>query len=314
LAIDFYLYAALSLAVGLCAVLGGNNFSTCLGASLGAGIVKLSDAMLIASVGVLAGTLLEGYKLSNVFGGQILPTLSSSGLIVILVTGLSVMAVVTFFRLPLSLSQVLVGAGWGLALGYGFPVVNTYSLTVIVSWVLSPVLGFCVSAIIETVMLRFGHRAKDVLSLNRTYARLTLIAGFYAAYTLGANTVGLVAGLFSSRLGDSLLLSIVLSAATVVGIMFLSKGTVRSVSDNLVGLSPSMALSAQFGGAVSVHVFTQLSLPVSISQVVVGGMSGAASVKRVAITNKRIIQQVIAGWTIGPLAGVIISFLLIRLI
>lgn len=298
----------------LCAVLGGNNFSTCLGASLGAGIVKLSDAMLIASVGVLAGTLFEGYKLSNVLGGQILPALSSSGLVVILLAGLSVMAVVTLFRLPLSLSQVLVGAGWGLALANGVRVANTFSLTVVVSWVLSPVLGFCVSAIIETVMLRFGHRAKDVLALNRTYARLTLIAGFYAAYTLGANTLGLVVGLFSSSLGDRLPLSIVLSAATIVGIMFLSKGTVRSVADNLVGLSPSMALSAQFGGAMSAHVFTQLSLPVSISQVVIGGMSGAASAKRMAITNKRIIQQVIAGWTIGPLAGAVVSFLLMRLI
>jgi PiT family inorganic phosphate transporter len=314
LAIDFYLYAALSLAVGLCAVLGGNNFSTCLGASLGAGIVKLSDAMLIASVGVLAGALLEGYKLSNVLGGRILPTLSSSGLVVILLTGLSVMFIVTLFRLPLSLSQVLVGAGWGLALAYGVPVVNAYSLVVVASWVLSPVLGFCVSAIVETAMLRFGHKAKDVLTLNRMYARLTLVAGFYAAYTLGANTLGLVVGLFSSRLGDSLSLSLVLSAAAVVGIMFLSKGTVRSVGDNLVGLSPSMALSAQFGGAVSAHVFTQLSLPISISQVVIGGMSGAASVKRVAITNKRIIQQVIAGWTIAPLAGLVVSFLLTRLI
>jgi phosphate/sulfate permease len=314
LAIDFYLCAALALAAMLCAVLGGNNFSTCLGASLGAGIVKLSDAMLIASLGVLAGTLFEGYKLSNVLGGQILPSLSSSGLIVILLAGLSVMAVVTLFRLPLSLSQVLVGAGWGLALANELPVVNTFSLAVVVSWVLSPVLGFFVSAFIETVMLRFGHRAKDILALNRTYARLTLIAGFYAAYTLGANTLGLVVGLFSSSLGDRLPLSIVLSAATIVGIMFLSKGTVRSVADNLVGLSPSMALSAQFGGAMSAHVFTQLGLPISISQVVIGGMSGAASAKRMAITNKRIIQQVIVGWTIGPLAGGVVSFLLVKLI
>jgi PiT family inorganic phosphate transporter len=233
---------------------------------------------------------------------------------VILLTGLLVMTIVTFLRLPLSLSQVLVGAGWGLALEYGVTVVNTYSLTVLLSWILSPVLGFCVSAIIETAMLRLGHRAKDILTLNRTYARLTLVAGFYAAYTLGANTLGLVTGLFSSNLGDSLPLSILLSAATIVGIIFLSKGTVRSVSDNLVGLSPSMALSAQFGGAVSAHAFTQLSLPVSISQVVIGGMSGAASAKHMAITNKRIIQQVVAGWTIGPLAGLAVSFLLIRLI
>jgi PiT family inorganic phosphate transporter len=314
LATDFYLYVALALSVVLCAILGGNNFSTCLGASFGAGIIKLSDAMLIASVGVLAGTLLEGYKLSNVLGGQILPALSTSGLLVILLTGLSVMVIVTLFRLPLSLSQVLVGAGWGLALAAGARVASAYSTTVVLSWVLSPALGFCVSVIIESVVLKLGRRVKDVLALNRTYANLTLIAGFYAAYTLGANTLGLVVGLLSSSVGDRLSLSLALSAATILGILFLSKGTVRSVADNLVGLNPSTALSAQFGGAMSVHVFTQLGLPVSISQVVIGGMSGAASVKHMSITNKRIIQQVIAGWTIGPLAGMVLSFLLMKAI
>ena len=304
----------LALATVLSAVLGGNNFSTCLGASFGAGIIKLSDAMLIASAGVLMGTVLEGYKLSNVLGGQILPALSTSGIVVILVSGLSVMAIVTLFRLPLSLSQVLVGAAWGIALATGVEVGGTYSAAVVASWILSPALGFLVSAIIESAMLRLGRRAKDVLALNRIYANLTLIAGFYAAYTLGANTLGLVVGLFSPSIGNRLVLSLVFSAAAIVGIFFLSMGTVRSVADNLVGLNPSTALSAQFGGAMSVHLFTQLGLPVSISQVIIGGMSGAASAKRMAITNKRIIQQVIVGWTIGPMAGAIMSFLLIKVI
>jgi len=311
---DIYLYAMLALATVLSAVLGGNNFSTCLGASFGAGIIKLSDAMLIASAGVLMGTVLEGYKLSNVLGGQILPALSTSGIVVILVSGLSVMAIVTLFRLPLSLSQVLVGAAWGIALATGVEVGGTYSGAVVASWILSPALGFLVSAIIESTMLRLGRRAKDVLALNRIYANLTLIAGFYAAYTLGANTLGLVVGLFSPSIGNRLVLSLVFSAAAIVGIFFLSMGTVRSVADNLVGLNPSTALSAQFGGAMSVHLFTQLGLPVSISQVIIGGMSGAASAKRMAITNKRIIQQVIVGWTIGPMAGAIVSFLLIKVI
>jgi len=314
LVMDLYLFAALALSAVLCAVLGGNNFSTCLGASFGAGIIKLSDAMLIASVGVLAGTLLEGYKLSNVLGGQILPALSTSGLIVILLAGLSVMVIVNFFRLPLSLSQVLVGAGWGLALAAGTQVASAYSILILLSWVLSPALGFFLSAIIESVVLKLSRRAKDVLALNRMYANLTLIAGFYAAYTLGANTLGLVVGLLSSNVGDRLYMSLALFAATTVGILFLSKGTVRSVADNLVGLNPSTALSAQFGGAMSVHVFTQLGLPVSISQVVIGGMSGAASVKHMSITNRRIIQQVIAGWTIGPVAGIVLSFLLMKAI
>jgi PiT family inorganic phosphate transporter len=298
----------------LSAALGGNNFSTCLGASLGAGIVRLSNAILIATAGVILGTLFEGHKLSNVVAGQILPTLSAPGLVVILVSSLLVMAAVTLLHVPLSLSQVMVGAAWGLALATGTQIGSMFSIEVTASWISSPILAFLISAAVEIAVLRLGRKAKDVFALNHRYAILTLIAGFYAAYTLGANTLGLVVGLFPQGLADPLILSLVFSAGAVVGIAFLSTGTVRSVADNLVGLSPSTALSAQFGGALSVHLFTQLGLPVSISQVVIGGMGGAASVKRIAITNKRIIQQIIAGWTIGPLAGAIVSFLLAKVI
>lgn len=298
----------------LSAALGGNNFSTCLGASLGAGIVRLSNAILIATAGVILGTLFEGHKLSNVVAGQILPTLSAPGLVVILVSSLLVMAAVTLLHVPLSLSQVMVGAAWGLALATGTQIGSMFSIEVTASWISSPILAFLISAAVEIAVLRLGRKAKDVFALNHLYAILTLIAGFYAAYTLGANTLGLVVGLFPQGLADPLILSLVFSAGAVVGIAFLSTGTVRSVADNLVGLSPSTALSAQFGGALSVHLFTQLGLPVSISQVVIGGMGGTASVKRIAITNKRIIQQIIAGWTIGPLAGAIVSFLLAKVI
>jgi len=298
----------------LSAALGGNNFSTCLGASLGAGIVRLSNAILIATAGVILGTLFEGHKLSNVVAGQILPTLSAPGLVVILVSSLLVMAAVTLLHVPLSLSQVMVGAAWGLALATGTQIGSMFSIEVTASWISSPILAFLISAAVEIAVLRLGRKAKDVFALNHLYATLTLIAGFYTAYTLGANTLGLVVGLFPQGLADPLILSLVFSAGAVVGIAFLSTGTVRSVADNLVGLSPSTALSAQFGGALSVHLFTQLGLPVSISQVVIGGMGGAASVKRIAITNKRIIQQIIAGWTIGPLAGAIVSFLLAKVI
>jgi len=310
---DFYLYASLALTILLSAVLGGNNFSTCLGASLGAGIVRLSHATLIASAGVFLGTLVEGGKLSNVFNGGILPALSTSSLIPILVSSLLVMTVVTLFHIPLSLSQAMVGAGWGIALATGAGS-TVYSLLVLASWILSPAVAFAASAIIETAVLRLGRKVKDIIVLNRLYADMTLIAGFYAAYALGANTLGLVVGLFPPNLASPASLSLVFSAGTAVGMIYLSKGTVRSVADNLVGLNPSTALSAQFGGAFSVHLFTQLGLPVSMSQAVIGGMSGAASVKQIAIMNKRIVQQILAGWTVGPVAGAAISFLLTKAI
>lgn len=269
--------------------------------------------MLIASAGVFLGTLVEGGKLSNVLDGGILPALPLSSLVPILVSSSLVMAVVTLFHIPLSLSQVIVGAGWGIAVATGVEL-DLYSLLVLASWILSPVVAFAASAMIETTVLRLGRKIKGVMILNRIYADLTMIAGFYAAYALGANTLGLLVGLFPPSLADPFSLSVVLSASTAVGILFLSRGTVRSVADNLVGLNPSTAMSAQFGGAFSVHLFTQVSLPVSMSQAVIGGMSGAASVKQIAIINKRIIQQILIGWTVGPITGAAISFVLTKVI
>jgi len=300
-------------AVMLSIVLGANNFSACLGASLGAGIVKLRNAATIASVGIFFGVLLEGYKLSGVFDGQILSGLSEPGLLAVLVSTLSIMAIVTVLHVPLSLSQVMIGAGWGFAFAAEVQIGYTFSLEVVGSWFISPAAAFLISALVETTVLRMGKKIRDVITLNRMYAILTLAAGFYAAYTLGANTVGLLVGLFPSRLEDRLLLSILFSSGTVAGIILLSKGTVRSVAEKLVGLNPSTALSAQFGGALSVHLFTQVGLPVSISQVVIGGMTGAASVKQIAVVNKRIMRDIIIGWTAGPMAGAILAFLLMKL-
>jgi len=308
-----YLYLAIPLAATLSIVLGANNFSTCLGASLGAGIVKLRNAAAIASIGIFLGVLLEGYKLSSVFDGQMLTGLSMQGLLAVLLSTLFIMAIVTALHVPLSLSQVMIGAGWGFALAAGAQIGYNYSVEVIASWLLSPALAFTISALIMSIVLRLGAKMKDIIALNRVYATLTLVAGFYAAYTLGANTLGLVVGLFPSGLEGRLSLSLIFSAGAVVGVFFLSRGTTRSVADNLVGLNPSAALSAQFGGALSVHIFTQLGLPVSISQVVIGGMTGAASIKQIAIINKRIMRDIIAGWTVGPIAGAILTFLLMKL-
>jgi PiT family inorganic phosphate transporter len=195
----------------------------------------------------------------------------------------------------------------------GISIDLNYSFEVVVSWVLSPAVAFLASAAIEHGALRLSRTAKDILALNRLWATLTLLAGFYASYTLGANTIGLLLGLFPEGHLEPLLLSLLCSSGAVAGIVFLSKGTARSVAENVVGLTPSTAMSAQFGGALSTHLFTQLGMPVSTSQVVVGGMTGAASVKRYSITNRRTLLEIVSGWTVGPLAGAAIAFLILEI-
>jgi len=310
---DACMFVLIALAAMLAAVLGGNNFSTCLGSSIGARVVKLSDATLIASAGVFLGAILEGGKLSNVLGQVVVSELAPSSIVVILLSALLVMTTVTSLRLPLSLSQVLMGATWGLAIATQNQISLIYSAWIISSWVLAPVVAFAIAIMVELIALHLGGQVKNVLALNHIYGIFTLAAGFYASYTLGANTLGFMVGLIPPNITVHPYLPILLALCTITGLVFFSRGIARRVADNLVGLTPTTAFSAQFSGAIAGHLFTQLRMPISISQAVIGGMNGASITKRMAITNRESIREIVVGWVLGPTAGATVAFLLTKI-
>jgi PiT family inorganic phosphate transporter len=98
--------------------------------------------------------------------------------------------------------------------------------------------------------------------------------------------------------------------ATVLGMLAFSRGTTQSVAENIVGLNPSASFAAQMGGAVTVHGFTQFGMPVSVSQAVVGGIFGAAIPRKIVVRNDRLTREIILGWTVAPLLGAGIAFLI----
>ena len=59
-----------------------------------------------------------------------------------------------------------------------------------------------------------------------------------------------------------------------------------------------------------VHGFTQVGMPVSSTQAVVGGVFGAAASRKLVVQNSRLIRELILGWSAAPLIGAIIAFAL----
>jgi PiT family inorganic phosphate transporter len=92
------------------------------------------------------------------------------------------------------------------------------------------------------------------------------------------------------------------------------RGTTRSVAENLVGLNMPAAMAAQMGGAIVVHGFTQVGMPVSVSQAVVGGIFGPPMLRTLVVRNSRLIRQLILWWTAAPLAAAIVAFDLARVL
>ena len=304
----------LSLGFLVCLILGANNASACFGTSVGASFVRHSEAAGLAVLGVLLGVILEGTKLSRAISGGVLveASLSQELLSVIVITILILMAIATFFHLPLSLSEGFVGSAIGVGIGAGMSVNWGFSLNIFTFWVVTPFFSALAATLIYKVVTRITHAVKGILTLNYIYGKMTLILSFYVAYVLGANTVGLVSGLYQPIL-ERQISALVFGAATALGIYFLSRGITESVGRSIISLSPSTALVAQLSGALTVHIFTQFGFPVSITQALIGGVLGIGLAKRIVLLNTRVARKIVTGWTLAPVIGAAISYVLVTL-
>lgn len=296
-------YLSVIPSVALCVILGANNLSTCLGTSVGTGRLRYSQALALASIGVMAGILLEGSKLSRAITFGIVLSSDPRFTIVVALSSFVVMVLLTYRKLPISLSQVAVGAAVGAATVTGIQVNWVFTLLIALSWLLTPVAGFIVADALSVLTLRLGKRVRGVFTQNIMYSYLAILSGVYASYALGANTVGLIIGMVDTPASQHLLVSIILGLATVLGMLLFSRGTTLSVAEDIVGLNPSASFASQMGGAATVHAFTQFGIPVSVSQAVVGGIFGAAIPRKFVVRNDRLAREIVLGWTVAPLLG-----------
>ena len=296
--------------LALCVVLGANNLSTCLGTSVGGRTLRYSEALGFASIGVLAGIALEGYKLSGAITSGIVSSGSPEFAFDVALSTFVIMTFFTYHRIPISLSQVAIGAAIGAAFVRGIRVNWLFTALVASSWFLTPAVGLMLAFALSLVTKRAAKRIRKALTLNALYAYLTVFSGIYSAYALGANTVGLIVGMVGVPRSERLVVSLIFGLATIVGMFLFGRGTTRSVAENIIGLSPSASFAAQMGGAMTVHGFTQFGIPVSVSQAVVGGIFGAAIPRRIVVRNDRLIREMFIGWTVAPLLGAVLGMLI----
>ncbi|MCD6370056.1 MAG: inorganic phosphate transporter, partial [Thermoplasmata archaeon] len=93
---------------------------------------------------------------------------------------------------------------------------------------------------------------------------------------------------------------------SLIGTYFLGRKTVRTAGEKIVSLDPSRAFAAQISGALIVEIFTQMHLPVSITQAVIGGIIGTGLVKGYRELNRKTLKNLAISWVLAP----ILSFLL----
>ena len=300
---------AIVVLTGIASLLvGGNSLSACSGTLIGARVVNKTAGVGLAALGYVLGLALEGKKLEllrrEVVSGSSATSISLTLLVIIVILVLGQMT-----RVPVSLSQALVGATIALALHQGMPIRGSYLLLIMAAWLVGPVVAAVLAG--TGVILHDRLAVEDVWRRLRISKVLLIFVAFFTAYSLGANTLGLIVTFSPVEFNVTLLVA---GVGATVGAFVLGSGVARRIGERMYSLTYSTALYSQMAGSMIVEAATQLGVPISVTQTVTSGIIGAAYSRKYRILNRRSVLLVVSSWLIAPLLGFEATFLALSVV
>ena len=315
--------------------LGANDAANIFGTAVGSRMLRFRTAAIIGSVFVVVGAVVGGSGTADTLGRLGGVNALAGSFTVALAAGVTVFWM-TRLSLPVSTSQAIVGAiiGWNLFSGSA---TDGETLGKIVStWVLCPILAGLLAAGLYLGLRFVLTRAHVHLLQIDWWTRAGLVVvGAFGAYSLGANNIANVVGVFvpAQPFADLELFGLITVSGTqivfflgglaiAVGIFTYSKKVMDTVGTSLMRISPEAALVVVLAQAIVLFVFASEGLrqwliahdlppiplvPVSSSQAVVGAVIGIALVRGVREMDWKMLGGIALGWLATPVIAALIS-------
>ncbi|MCK5685057.1 anion permease, partial [bacterium] len=241
--------------------------------------------------------------------------------------------IVTVLSIPASTSQAAVGAYMGIiiATSGGLSGINwSQFLKMFICWIATPIGSaiitiFLYKTVSKVLNFMFGN---NLGKLNRIYSFLLIIAGCYGAFELGANNVVVttgpyyVAGVFGTPLhgeffdkasfwnNPAFWAALLGGIAIAIGALTYSKNVMYTVGKKITALDPYSAMITVFSHSIALMIFTQLRVPVSSSQAIVGAVIGIGMLSGSNTISYKTLGFIFLGWLLTPLAGAGIAYFL----
>lgn len=316
--------------------LGANDAANIFGTAVGSKMIRFRTAALVAGIFVIIGATLQGSGTTNTLS-QLGSVDALPGAFTVALSAAIVVFLMTRALLPVSTTQAIVGAiiGWNLFTGHSTDV--KILTTILTTWVVSPVIGAIFSAFFYMLLRALLKKLQIHLVVLDVYIKWALlIVGAFGAYSLGANNIANVMGVFAGsapnvviemgifRLDGLQVLFLLGGIAIAVGILTYSKGLMMQVGNGIMALSAEAAIVTVLSQAVVLFVFSSTAfseflqslglppvplVPVSSSQVIVGSIIGIGMIKGVNEIKFKTIKGIAYGWVLTPIAAGLLSFL-----
>lgn len=295
--------------------IGANDAGNCVGTTVGAGLLSYRKAILLVAFFVVLGALLQGGNVMKTIGkGIVTSELPPMAIITALISSGLFVTLATFFKIPVSTSQSIVGgvAGVGLAAGADMNLAKIGMIAQV--WVICPILTGIIALIIYAISRFLLRRLKENSIWQKAPNVLLVVSAAYVAFALGANDVGNAMGPIANMGVQASWLGLLGGVALAVGALTFGRRITETVGSGITPLDVVSAFSAQLAAALAVHFFSILGIPVSTSQSVVGAVIGVGVYHGVRTVKLKKIGEIVIGWVATPTAAGLFSFGLYKLL
>lgn len=296
--------------------IGANDTANCIGTSVGCGLLSFKRAAILVAVFSIIGAFVQGHQVMHTIGKGIVKTdLNLLAVFVALICSGIFVTLATFFRIPTSTSQAIVGGVLGIGLALEAEVDFSKFIVIAQSWIICPVmvmvLAFALSHLLKFILRRYSTGS---LLVQHTMGRLALLSGCYVAFSMGANNAGNAVGPIANLgiIHPQILLAIG-GAAIAVGAITYGQRVADTVGKGITPLDIPGAFIAQISSAFGMHLFSMLGIPVSTSSAIVGAVVGVGLVKGAKSISQKTIVTILGGWVLTPVMAALAAYVIYHL-
>jgi len=297
--------------------IGANDTANCIGTTVGCGLLPFRRAAILVAIFAVLGGLLQGHHVMDTIGkGIVKDELNILAVFVALICSGIFVTLATFFRIPTSTSQSIVGGVMGIGLALDANIDYAKLIRIAESWVICPILVMVLAFVLYHLLTRLLHRivSRNILVQN-AIGWLAILSGCYVAYSMGANNAGNAVGPIANLgiIHPTVLLAIG-GVAIAVGAITYGKRVADTVGKGITPLDIPGAFVAQIASAFGMHLFSIFGIPVSTSSAIVGAVVGVGLVKGARSISQKTIWTILIGWVLTPFLAALSAYSIYKLL
>ncbi|WP_336885156.1 inorganic phosphate transporter [Caldalkalibacillus salinus] len=300
--------------------IGASGAAATMGPAYGGGAVRSRRfALCLVAVMAFGGAMLGSDKVIQTIGENILPShiLTVEVVLIILISSCLTLFMANILGIPLSTSEVTVGALVGVGIAFQSLFIE-HTLFIVLFWFAIPLTALMIAFVLGKGLSWIDKRWPHLEAKNGKWRRpliiLLLLTGCIEAFAAGmnnvANAIGPIigAGLVSEENG------------TWLGALFMALGAVllggkvlETNGKKITSLTLLQGSAVSGTGGILVLLASLFGIPVPLTQVTTSAIVGIGMADTgMQVWHKQIVQRIIKVWIASPIISLVVAYSLVR--